>query len=122
APNNAILTIVGDLDPAQTKAWVEKYFGGIEKGKPISRPAIEPAALSAEKRLVYEDRVPLPRLYVQWPSVGAKHPDVYALSVLGSVLSNGRTSRLQKALVYDKQSAASVGAFQSTSEDVGEFV
>lgn len=122
APNNAILTIVGDLDPAQTKAWVEKYFGGIEKGKPISRPAIEPATLSAEKRLVYEDRVPLPRLYVQWPSVGAKHPDVYALSVLGSVLSNGRTSRLQKALVYDKQSAASVGAFQSTSEDVGEFV
>jgi zinc protease len=122
APNNAILTIVGDLDPAQTKAWVAKYFGSIERGKPITRPKVEPVTLSAEKRLVYEDKVPLPRLYIQWPTIGTEHPDVYALSVLGSVLSNGRTARLQKALVYDKQAAASIGAFQSTSEDVGEFV
>ena len=121
APNNAILTIVGDFDPAQTRAWVEKYFGPIERGKPVPRPKIEPASLSAEKRLVFEDRVPLPRLYMAWPTVGADHADVFALSVLGSVLSGGRTARLTKALVYDKQAAASLGAFQSTSEDVGEF-
>jgi zinc protease len=121
APNNAILTIVGDFDPAQTKAWVTKYFGGLERGKPITRPSVEPVTLSTEKRLLYEDRVPLPRLHVQWPTVGARHPDVFALSVLGSVLSSGRTARLTKALVYDKQAAASIGAFQSTSEDVGEF-
>lgn len=121
APNNAILTIVGDFDPAQAKAWVQKYFGDIPRGKAIERPKVEPVTLPAEKRLVYEDRVPLPRLYVQWPTVGVKHPDVHALTVLASVLTNGRTSRLQKALVYDKQTAASVGAFQSASEDVGEF-
>jgi zinc protease len=121
APNNAILTIVGDFDPAQTKQWVARYFGSIERGKPITRPKIEPATLSAEKRLVFEDAVPLPRLYLQWPTVGTKHPDVFALEVLGAVLSGGRTARLTKALVYDRQSAASVGAFQSTSEDVGEF-
>ncbi|HJR61813.1 MAG TPA: pitrilysin family protein [Vicinamibacterales bacterium] len=122
APNNAILTVVGDFEPAQTKQWITKYFGGIERGKPISRPKIEPVAMTAEKRLVFEDKVPLPRLYVQWPTVGASHPDVFALSVLGSVLSGGRTARLTKALVYDKQAAASISAFQSTSEDVGEFV
>jgi zinc protease len=122
APNNAILTIVGDIDPAQTKAWVTRYFGSIEKGKPIERPKVEAVTLGDEKRLVFEDKVPLPRLYVQWPTVGTKHPDVFALSVLGSVLSTGRTARLQKALVYDKQAATSVGAFQSPSEDVGEFV
>jgi zinc protease len=121
APNNAILTIVGDFDAAQTKQWVTKYFGGIERGKPITRPKAAPAALAAEKRLVFEDKVPLPRLYLQWPTVGAKHPDVYALSVLGSVLSGGRTARLTKTLVYDKQAAATLGAFQSSSEDVGEF-
>jgi zinc protease len=122
APNNAILTIVGDFDPAQVKGWVTKYFGDIPRGKPITRPKVAPVTLAEEKRLVFEDKVPLPRLYVQWPSVGTKHPDVYALGVLGSVLSNGRTSRLQKALVYDKQAAAQIGAFQSGNEDVGEFL
>lgn len=122
APNNAILTIVGDLDPAQTKTWVEKYFGAVARGKTITRPKIAPVTLIEEKRLVYEDRVPVPRLYVQWPTVGTRHPDVHALSVLAAVLSNGRTSRLQKSLVYDKQAAASIGTFQSTSEDVGEFM
>jgi zinc protease len=121
APNNAILTIVGDFDPAQVKSWVTKYFADVPRGKPISRPKVELVSLTAEKRLVYEDKVPIPRLYVQWPTVGTKHPDVYALSVLGSVLTNGRTSRLQKALVYEKQAAAQVGAGQSTYEDVGEF-
>ena len=122
APNNAILTIVGDFDPAQTKAWITKYFGDIPKGKPIDRPKIQPSTLQAEKRLLLEDKVPLPRLYMMWPTVGAKHADQYALSVLGSVLSNGRTARLNKPLIYDKQIATGVGAFQSTSEDVGEFM
>ena len=122
APNNAILTVVGDFDPAQVKGWVTKYFSGIPHGKAITRPKVAPVTLEAEKRLVFEDKVPLPRLYVQWPTVGTKHPDVHALGVLASVLSNGRTSRLQKALVYDKQAAAQIGAFQSTNEDVGEFL
>jgi zinc protease len=122
APNNAIVTIVGDFDPAQVKQWVAKYFTAIPSGKPITRPKVAPVTLQAEKRLVFEDKVPLPRLYVQWPTVGAKHADVHALGVLGSVLSNGRTSRLQKALVYDKQAVAQIGAFQSASEDVGEFL
>jgi zinc protease len=122
APNNAYLAIVGDFDPAQAKAWLAKYFGDIPKGKPITRPAVKPVTLDAGKRLVYEDRVPLPRLYVQWPTVGVKHADRHALQVLGAILSGPRTARLTKALVYDKQSAASVSARQSSSEDVGEFV
>ena len=64
----------------------------------------------------------LPRLYVQWPTVGEKSDDRFALDVLGAILSGPRTARLTKALVYDKQSAASVSAGQSTNEDVGEFV
>ena len=78
--------------------------------------------LGAEKRLVYEDRVQVPRLYIQWPTVGEKHDDHFALDVLGTILSGARTARITKALVYDEQAAASVQAGQSTNEDVGEFI
>src|SRR5215203_2762554 len=69
APNNAILTLAGDFEPAQAKTWIEKYFSAVPKGKPITRPTIAAAVLNAEKRLVFEDNVPVPRLYIQWPSV-----------------------------------------------------
>jgi zinc protease len=122
APNNAFLTIVGDFDPAQAKAWVQKYFGDIPRGQPLTRPKVAPVALDEEKRLVFEDRVQLPRLYIQWPTVGEKSDDRFALDVLGAILSGPRTARLTKALVYDKQSAASVSAGQGSNEDVGDFV
>ena len=121
APNNTVLSIVGDFDPAQAKAWVEKYFGDIPAGKPITRPKVEPVVLEAEKRLVFEDRVQIPRLYVQWPTVGENNDDRFALDVLAEVLAGSRTARLTKPLVYDKQIAASVSVDQNTNEDVGEF-
>jgi zinc protease len=77
--------------------------------------------LEASKRLVYEDRVQVPRLYIQWPTVGFKHDDDYALSVMGSILSGSRTARLTKALVYDSQKASNVFGFQNSAEDVGVF-
>ena len=121
APNNAFLTIVGDFDPAQAKAWVQKYFGDIPRGKPVPRPAVAPVALPAAKRLVFEDRVQVPRLYLVWPTVGEKSDDRFALSVLGSILAGPRTAPLSKALVFDTQAAASVSADQNSNEDVGEF-
>jgi zinc protease len=122
APNNAFLTIVGDFDAVQAKAWVTRYFGDIPRGSAIKRPEVAPVTLSAGQRLVMEDRVQVPRLYLQWPTIGEKNDDKYALSVLGSILSGPRTARLTKALVFDEQAAASVSAGQNTSEDVGEFV
>src|SRR4030095_13992495 len=70
----------------------------------------------------FEDRVQVPRLYVSWPTVGEKHDDHYALSVLAAILAGPRTAPLTKALVFDSQAAAAVNAFQNTNEDVGEFV
>ena len=122
APNNAYLSVVGDFDPAQAKSWVAKYFGDVPRGKPITRPKVDTVTLPAEKRLVFEDRVQVPRLYVQWPTVGENNDDRFALGVLATILAGPRTARITKALVYDEQSAASVNVFQSTSEDVGEFL
>lgn len=121
APNNATLAVVGDFDPAQAKAWIAKYFNDIPQGKPVQRPAVPQVKLEAEKRLVYEDRVQIPRLYIQWPSVGVKHDDDYALSVLTLILTGPRTARLTKALVYDSQAASNVFAFENANEDVGVF-
>jgi zinc protease len=63
----------------------------------------------------------VPRLYMRWPSIGTKHGDTHALSVLGQILSGGRTARLTKTLVYDRQAAASVFAGQSSQELLGSF-
>jgi zinc protease len=121
APNNATLSVVGDFDPAQAKAWIQKYFGDLPQGKNVERPSVPLPRLEASKRLVYEDRVQVPRLYIQWPTVGFKNDDDYALSVMSSILSGSRTARLTKALVYDSQKASQVFGFQNSAEDVGVF-
>ena len=122
APNNAFLSIVGDFEPAQAKTWVAKYFDGVPRGRAITRPAVNPVKLTEEKRLVFEDHVQVPRLYVQWPSVGEKSDDQYALDVLGAILTGPRTARLTRALVFEQQAAANVSARQGSNEDVGEFL
>ena len=120
APNNATLAVVGDFDPAQTKAWIQKYFADLPKGQTVQRPSVPLGKLDASKRLVYEDRVQVPRLYIQWPTVGFKNDDHYALQVMGTILSASRTARLTKALVYDSQKASQAFAFQESYEDVGQ--
>jgi len=122
APSNATLSIVGDIDTTQVRAWITQYFGDLPAGQPITRPTVEPATLSAERRLVFQDRVQVPRLYVAWPTVGENSEDEYALEFLAQILSGPRTARLTKALVYDQQSAAGVAAFNDANELAGAFV
>jgi zinc protease len=121
APNNATLAIVGDIDPKQTRTWVAKYFGDIPRGKPITRPTVSPSPIATEKRLTFEDRVQIPRLSIQWPSVDMHSADQPALDLLTDILAGSRIARLTKTLVYDTQTAASVNAFQNPSENVGEL-
>jgi zinc protease len=120
-PNNASLSIVGAFDPAETKRMVAKYFGDIPPGLAVQRPQPTPVRLTEEKRLVLEDRVQLPRLYVSWHS-----PIRYAagdadMNVLGSVLAGGRNSRLYQRLVYRDQIAQSVFGGQNSRPLGGQF-
>jgi zinc protease len=121
APNNAVLAIVGDFDPAQAKAWIDRYFSGIPRGRPVTRPNAAPVMLAAERRLMYEDRVQVPRLFIEWPTIGSNSPDQYALDILADILAGSRTARLTKSLVYDRQIATNVFSGQDTHEIVGEF-
>src|SRR5262249_17224226 len=71
-PSNATMSIVGDFDPAQVKEWVHRYFDDLPRGGAIQRPQVPAVTMAASKRLVYEDRVRVPRLYLAWPAVGKK--------------------------------------------------
>ena len=121
APSNATLAIVGDIDPPRVKAWVTEYFGDLPKGALITRPKVPAVHLSSERRLVFEDRVQVPRLYLAWPAPGEDNDDSNALDYLARILAGPRTARLTKELVYDQQSAASVLAFNDTNELLGAF-
>ena len=122
APTNATLSIAGDFNPAQAKQWIAKYFSDLPKGPAITRPNVRPGQVTKERRLVFEDRVQVPRLYLAWPTVGLKANDTYALNALADILAPSRTARLSKALVYDRQSATAVNAGQQDNEDLGQFV
>ena len=123
APNNATVSIVGDFDPATTKALVKKYFGEVPRGKAIVRPKPAAVTLTAERRLTYEDKNVRsnPQLFITWPTVNARNDDRFALNVLASVLFGSRTARMTKVLVYDRQLASAVGGFQQTFEEAGQF-
>lgn len=121
APNNACVVIAGDINPAQVKIWVEKYFGPIPRGKAFVRPPAQEITLSADKRLVLEDRVQLPRLFLTWPSARGYTRTDAVRDVMTDILGSGKNSRLYKSLVYEKQIAQSVSTSQGGSEIAGEL-
>jgi len=98
-PNNATLTIGGDLDQEQTLAWIVKYFGSIPTGPEVAKPEKIQAVLDADRYISLEDNVALSLLYMSWPTVYVRHADEAALDVLTSILGQGRTSLLYKNMV-----------------------
>ncbi|WP_121364703.1 M16 family metallopeptidase [Flavobacterium limicola] len=122
-PNNVTLTIAGDFDVKQTKAWVEKYFGEIKRGEAIPKMEKQSVILTETKKLYYEDNfAKLPQLTVTWPSVYEYHPDSYALEVLASYLSKGKKAPLYKTLVEDKKITDAADVFQYNSEIAGQYM
>ncbi|MDQ3309924.1 MAG: insulinase family protein [Gemmatimonadota bacterium] len=120
-PNNASLSIVGDFEPAEARRMVAKHFGDIPPGPAVQRPQPAPFRLTEEKRLVLEDRVQLPRLYVSWHSPSRFGEGEADMNVLGSVLAGGRNSRLYQRLVYRDQIAQSVFGGQNSRPLGGQF-
>ncbi|GAO02585.1 pitrilysin family protein [Anaeromyxobacter sp. PSR-1] len=111
-PENAVLAIAGDIDPARTRALVEKWFGPIPGKARPAHQAPDPKPLTAERRVSMDDRVQLPRLYLAWQTPRVFAPGDAALDVLSSVLSDGKSARLVKRLVMDEQIAQGVSAGQ----------
>jgi zinc protease len=114
APNNASLSIAGDIDLDRTQALVGKWFSEIPRGGPVEPVAPPAAYLNEVKRKTLTDRVRLPRLYLSWLTPRGYAPGDAALDVVSSVLADGKNSRLYKRLVYDTQMAQDVSAFQQS--------
>jgi zinc protease len=112
APNNASLAIVGDIDKAQARALVEKYFGPLAAGKPVAKPDVVTPPITAEKRVVVTDKVELPRVYMAWLTAPIYQPGDAEADLLAVLLGGGKSSRLYKDLVYDKKIAQDVTAQQ----------
>jgi zinc protease len=121
-PNNASLCIAGDFDPAQAKALVEKYFGTIPAGPPVDRLETWIPSLDGVRRIVAEDRVSLPRLYMVWPCPPDFAPGDAELDLFSDILAPSKNSRLYKTLVYEKQIAQDVSAFLDSHEIASLFI
>lgn len=109
-PNNAVLTIGGAFDEAQTLAWVEKYFASIPKGPEVRKADKQPAKLSNTRYITLEDKVHLPLLQITLPTVYVGHKDEAPLDVLANILGGGKTSLLYKNMVKNSLAVQAVSS------------
>ncbi|MGF1455487.1 MAG: M16 family metallopeptidase [Alphaproteobacteria bacterium] len=110
-PNNAVLVLAGDIDAKSARPLVEKYFGDIEAGPPLTRTTAMVPDRGANAYEVMEDRVPQTRLYRVWAVPGQTTRTARELEVAGNILGGGKNSRLYKRLVYDLQIATRVSLY-----------
>jgi zinc protease len=120
-PANASLVLAGDIETERAFDLAGQYFGDLPTGvKPAPVNAV--ASLRGERRLLLEDRVELPRLYMAWHSPAMFGDGDAELDLVGDLLGNGKTSRLYQALVYEQRIAVDVSGYQSSRELGGFFL
>ncbi len=121
-PNNATLSIAGDIDVAQTKAMITKYFGDIPAGATVQRPSAYEPPLGGEIVDTIYDNIQIPAVFAGYRMVSETHPDTYALQMLTTALSDGPSSRFSKRMVDQDQNALQVAAFPFAMEHHGVFI
>ena len=114
APNNATIAIAGDFDKAAAKKLVEKYFGSLKRGPAVPPVKVDVPVIAAERRAVVPDRVELPRVYIGWITPAYYKDGDAEAEIAAGILGEGRSSRLYKTLVYEKQIAQSVNVSQES--------
>lgn len=120
-PANASVVIAGDVDAKEARRLAEKWFADVPPSEPVEPYAPRPVVLREEKRLVLEDDVQLPRLYVAWVTPPAFAPGDAALDAVAAVLASGKNSRLYRRLVYELQVAQDVTAYQGSAALASTF-
>ncbi len=121
-PNNVYLTISGDFDPEEAREWVEKYFGEIPRGPDIQRQEKRDAVLTESISLYWEDNFArLPELRLTWPTVSVYHADSYPLSILRSLLTNGKDAPFNRLLIDEKKLTTTVFMAPYESELAGQM-
>lgn len=123
-PENATLSIAGDIDTEKTKKLIEAYFAPIAKGNGnIPRPNVQEDPITEEVRLTYEDKnAQVPAVLYGYRTPKETDKDAYVLDIIGNVLSNGESSRFTKEIVNKQQLALYAGSFLWGLEDYGVFL
>ncbi len=122
-PNNCVLSIAGDINIDETKKQVEQYFAAIPKGtKPIPRPNITEKPLGGEVRDVIEDNIQLPAVIQAYRAPKQGSDEYYAFRLLGTILSGGPSSRMNKTIVDERQMAVAALSLPFFNEDAGLFL
>ena len=119
-PNNATLTVGGDVQPAQVLQLAEKYFGPIKRGPAVPVQQLPAPVLTADRYVSYEDNVRFPMLQLVFPTVPHGSPDEVPLDALADIIGGGKTSLLYKNLVKT-QRAVQAQAYQRNAELGGEL-
>lgn len=119
-PNNAVLTIAGDVTLADVRRLAEKYFGSIQKGPEVNLQSVQRVLLPADRYISYEDNVKFPSINYAWPTVSIKEKDDAALDVLSTILTGSQGSPFYKAFI-ETQKAVSVNSYQFSRELAGQF-
>ena len=122
-PNNAVLTIAGDINIDETKKWIEDYFADIPKGPAIVQPSIKEAPIT--KEIIdtgYDSNIKIPAVISAYRTPGIATHDSRVLNLITTYLSGGASSKLYKKMVDDKKNALQVGAFNLALEDYGAYI
>ena len=123
SPNNAVLVVAGQIDIAQTKAWIQKYFGPIPRGVELKKQTFVEAPITETIRATYEDpNIQKPMVVASYRTPSMKTRDSKIFDMISTYLSNGKSSKLYKKIVDDKKMALEVGAFNYSQEDYGQYI
>ncbi len=118
-PNNAALVLCGDFDSADALRRVERFFGEIPSGPELAPVEVAEIDAHADGRETIADRVGVPRVYMMFHSPSFNDPHFEAADVLTSLLSEGKSSRMRRELVYERRIAGEVEAFTWPTENAG---
>jgi zinc protease len=122
-PNNAVLSIAGDIDVNQTKEWVAAYFSAVPKGEPIQYKKAEEQPIT--KMMVdtaYDPNIQIPAIMSAYRVPGLTSKDATAMEMISAILSGGASSKLYKKMVDEKKNTLQVGAFNYVLEDYGAYI
>lgn len=122
-PNNATLVVAGDIDIANAKAMITKYFGDIPKGNPIVYTKIEDVPITVEMQSEYQDpNIQIPAIMTAYRTPSMKDHDAYVLDMVSTLLTDGKSSRMYKQMVDVDKKALQVGAINLSQEDYGMYI
>lgn len=121
-PNNAILTLAGNISPAEGKSLAMKWFGDIERGEDYKRALLQEPRQKEFRQKIIKEAVPANAIYLAFPMKGRNHPDYYACDLLSDIFANGRSSRFFKTLYKEKQLFSQIDAYISGTFDPGLFI